>query len=142
MSKPSIVIDFDGTLVTNAWPQIGEWQPGAVNALQELTKHAHVIINTCRIAPMQPDGKTWRPPAHVHFEINRIREMLDDQQLYTVEIWTKAWKPPGVAYVDDRAVRYAGRKGSWKALTPMLINKCAGYEEAAASLEFSEEVHG
>lgn len=140
MSKPSIVIDLDGTLLENTWPQLGKWQSGAVEALHELVKHAHVIINTCRIAPMQPDGKTWRPPAHVHMEINRIRELLDAENLYTIEIWTKAWKPPGVAYIDDRAVRYAGRKGSWKALLPTLINKCAGYEEAVASLEFAGEV--
>lgn len=87
---------------------------------------------------MQPDGKTWRPPAHVQIEKNKIREMLDDQNLYSVELWDKCWKPGAFGYVDDKAIRYAGRPGSWKALLPKLILMAGNYEEAVASDEALE----
>lgn len=132
-AKPPIVIDLDGTLVESAWPQLGEWMPGAVDALQQLRKVARVIIFTSRIAPVQPDGKTKRSPAEVQMEVNRIRNMLDDQNLYDVEIHQDAWKPAGYAYVDNLAVRYAGKPGSWKAILPKLINMSGHYEEAVAS---------
>lgn len=133
MGKPPIVIDWDDTLVEGAWPQMGEWNNGAVDALHELRKVARVIVFTSRIAPVQPDGKTRRHPAHVQGEINGIRAMLDDAGLFDVEIHTDPWKPGAVAYVDDKAVRYAGKPGSWKALTPKLILMTGSYKEAVAS---------
>lgn len=140
MAKPPIVIDWDGTLVENAWPGFGEWRPGAVDALKQLVEVAQVVIYTCRIAPVQPDGKTKRHPARVQAEINNIRAKLDDAGLYTVIIHNQRWKPGGIAYVDDRAVRYTGRKNSWAALVPKLINMTGNYEEAVAA-DDSAEVH-
>jgi hypothetical protein len=44
-----IAIDFDGTIVKNAWPKIGRIRIGARWALRVLKKWGHVLIlNTCR----------------------------------------------------------------------------------------------
>ena len=127
--RPTIAVDWDGTCVTQAWPaKSTEWMPGAVAALHELKKFARVIIHTSRIAPFDVDLVTKRHPAEVQAEINYIREMLDDAGLHEIQIHTEPWKPGAMAYVDDKAVHYAGRKQSW----PNIVSKLsvmAGVEE-------------
>lgn len=127
--KPNIVIDLDGTILEDSWPRLGDWMPGAKEALHELSKVSKVLVYTCRIAPVTPLGME-RSPALVQAEINAIRELLDDAGLYTVEIHNKPWKPYGVAYVDNRAVRYSGTKNAWKRLTPQLLHSIGEYERA------------
>lgn len=111
--------------------------PGAKEALHELNRVAKVIIYTCRIAPVTPLGTT-RDPALVQAEINGIRELLDDAGLYTVEIHTKPWKPYGVAYIDNRAIRYSGRPKSWDRLIPQLLHTIGDYDR---SFELAEQVY-
>lgn len=42
-------VDFDGTIVENAYPDIGLLRPGAVEALRLMRAHGHtIIIWTCR----------------------------------------------------------------------------------------------
>ena len=43
-----IAVEFDGTIVQHAYPQIGEEMPGAVEALKKLQKHWAIALNTCR----------------------------------------------------------------------------------------------
>jgi hypothetical protein len=115
-------IDWDDTCVENAYPaNNGAWKPGAVAGLRELSKHGEVVIWTCRIAGWTPDEGSRLPAAQVAFEIESIRARLREQGLDGVEVWTKEYKPPAVAYVDDKAVHYNGRKGAWKALVPKLL---------------------
>lgn len=137
MAKPTLAIDLDGTLLTDSWPKLGEWMPGALEALHYLKNHAKIVVHTCRIASDDPGGHA-REPGRVQMEINAIREKLDDAGLYTVDIWTKPYKPPAVAYVDNRGIRYTGRKNSWKALTPKLLNIVGAFEEAMTADEASE----
>lgn len=131
--KHRIAVDWDGTLVTNAWPEKSyEWQPGAVAALRKLSSFANVVVHTSRIATM-----TWlaeelpRDPAEVQLEINYIRQMLDDAGLEQVEIWTQPWKPGALAYVDDKAIHYTGQKHAWDDLTDKLA-AMAGREDLIA----------
>ena len=45
----TIAVDFDGTIVENKYPQIGELQSGAQVTLQRLHREGHkIIIWTCR----------------------------------------------------------------------------------------------
>lgn len=44
-----VAVDFDGTIVENAFPAIGNAIPGAVDTLKFIVAHGHrVILHTCR----------------------------------------------------------------------------------------------
>ena len=130
--KPTLAIDWDGTLVQSRWPeQTQEWMPGAVEALHALTEYARIVIYTCRIAPVEFVTEFPRPAAKVQGEINYIRQMLDDAGLSAVAIHTDPWKPYADAYVDDKAVHYRGRPNSWRNLVDKLAAICGETEEVA-----------
>jgi ribonucleotide monophosphatase NagD (HAD superfamily) len=40
----TIAVDFDGTIVTHSFPEIGEPVPGALDTLRELIDNGHRII--------------------------------------------------------------------------------------------------
>ncbi len=47
--KEIIKVDFDGTVVVEAWPHIGDPLPHAMEVLRELCEHGHyLILWTCR----------------------------------------------------------------------------------------------
>lgn len=130
--RPTIAIDWDGTLVTNTWPaQSMEWQPGAIEALRHLTSFARVIIFTSRIAKGPEHPFPEKTDGEVMYEYNYIRTMLDDAGFPDVEIWTKPWKPGANAYVDDKAVHYSGKPKAWDALCDKLAAMC-GREDLIA----------
>lgn len=117
-------LDWDGCLVKNAWPAKSyEWMPGAREAMTVLLAYdCSVFVFTSRISPMVFMNETLpKSPADVQEEINYIRGMLDDAGFTGVDIWTKPWKPYADAYVDDKAVHYAGRKTSWDNVTEKLL---------------------
>lgn len=124
-------IDWDATCVEGKWPEMGNWLPGAVEALRELVKHGEVVIHSCRVAPYEFQAEqVRRDPAKVAEEINGIRRMLDAEGLHEVVIWTRDYKPPAVSYVDDRARRYNGRTNAWKKLVPVLLTDAGLFSEA------------
>lgn len=44
-----IAIDFDGTIVSNKWPEIGEVAPFAIETIKRFKADGHkIILNTCR----------------------------------------------------------------------------------------------
>lgn len=116
----TFVVDWDGTCVENTYPDQGDWQEGARDALYLLDRLGTVIIYSVRIAPVKPFLRGIVPPAGSEepFEDNQpereyayIRSMLDQAGLGHVEIWQRAYKPPAFVYIDDRAVHHTG---SWK----------------------------
>lgn len=106
-SRPVYAVDWDGVCAVEAWPGLGQWLPGATEGLRRLCGRGDVLIHTCRVAPVEPDGVTWRDPVEVGREVARIRRMLNLEGLHKVQIWTKPWKPRADVYLDDRAVRFA-----------------------------------
>lgn len=46
--RPIVAIDFDGTIVRHAYPEVGEILPGAAETIRWLHSWADVIIWTCR----------------------------------------------------------------------------------------------
>lgn len=120
--KPFFAVDWDGTCVTDSWPAMGTWLPGAIDALHALASIGPVTIHTCRIAPLafHPPHPP-RPESEVAGEIQGIRDMLDAANLHDVSIWTLPFKPPAVEYIDNRARRYNGGAKSWAKLTETLV---------------------
>lgn len=119
--RPRFAIDWDGTFVTDSWPAMGDWMPGAIEALREMLTFADVVVHTCRIAPVEfRTDDVPRDPVLVQQEKQGIRTMLDREGFHEVQIWDKPWKPPADAYIDNKGIHYNGRKGAWKALTERL----------------------
>lgn len=57
--KPFVIaVDFDGTLCTNAWPNIGTPNWAVIKKLKELQKAgAHLVLWTCRCDEMLEAAK-------------------------------------------------------------------------------------
>lgn len=120
-----IAVDFDGTLVKAAWPGVGEWYEGAVDAMNILNDAGHyVFLYTARLAPVWPDGSP-RPPGTVIEDTQRVRECLDTAGLTWMDIWTGEGKPNWDLLIDDKAMWFPGRDRSWKVITPKILLRVA-----------------
>lgn len=122
-ARHTVVLDWDGTLVPSAWPEKPTvLLPGAIEALHALHKAGfHLTVNSARLTPFDPHTHLPRDPGLVAAEYQYVRSTLDRAGLTFVDIWQLPGKPPGSAYVDDRAYHYNGRKGAWKAMAEKLI---------------------
>jgi hypothetical protein len=106
-----ISVDWDGTCVENKWPEMGDWLPGAREALRQLLDSGfEVVIFSTRLAPCDVDEETPRPAVQAG-EIRHVRYMLNAAGLQDVDIWTKPWKVGARFYVDDKALEFSG---DWK----------------------------
>jgi hypothetical protein len=104
-------IDWDGTCVEEIWPGMGDWLPGAAEALQQLSSEASVCIYSLRLSPYELDGITLRPHGASQFEYNRIREKLNSAGLEAIDIYPPWRGKPAADYlIDDRA----GFDGDWR----------------------------
>lgn len=121
--RHTVILDWDGTLVPAEWPaQPTEFMPGAVEAVFRLHRAGlRLIVHSARLNPYDPWTSRQRPAAEVEAEAQYIRNTLDAKGLTFVDIWRLQGKPSGSAYVDDKAYRYTGRPGSWRAVTEKLL---------------------
>lgn len=112
MSKPTIIIDFDGVLhsYTSGWSRADEIKdgpvPGAFDFLKEATKHFQVCIVSSRTC--QAGG------------IVAMREWLERHcpdrgadARYLAEVDFPKVKPPAIVTIDDRAICF---KGVWPSI--------------------------
>jgi len=126
--RKRIIVDLDGTILERTWPKLGDYMPGAVEALKRFNDAGfQVVVHSCRLSPLMPDHATKRDPAVVRSAVNEVRAKLDDAGLTFVDIYTGCGKPSGIAYIDDRAERYAGRPGSWDKVAKKVLMR-AGKE--------------
>lgn len=103
------VVDWDGTCVEEVWPGMGDWLPGAVDALRWMSSVGKTVIYSLRCSEYEVDDVTPRNPADVRWEQGRIRSKLIAAGLHKVEVYPNGrGKPPGKFYVDDRGVRFEG----------------------------------
>ena len=113
----SICVDFDGTLVEAKWPDMGDWMPGAVDAMFELHGLGFgLICNSARLNPYNPYSGTLRPDIEVNNDYALMRKKFDDAGLTFIDIWRGEGKPSCFAYIDDRGIHYTGSPGSWRAV--------------------------
>lgn len=109
---PVVVVDWDGTCVPQAWPKRPkEWLPGAQEGLRAFQAHGfEVRIHSTRCHELDIDECSPNPGRDE--EIAYIRDMLDKAGFEDVKIISDS-KPAGVAYVDDKGIRFTG---DWQAV--------------------------
>jgi hypothetical protein len=93
-----IAIDFDGTIVKNAWPKIGRIRIGARWALRVLKKWGHaLILNTCREDKLLNEALMFLAKNEIMIHcancnsLDRIKEYGGDCRKISAEL-----------YLDDR----------------------------------------
>lgn len=117
-----IVVDWDGTCVEAKWPEMGDWMPGAIDAIKRFhSAGCKVVIFSARLNPYDPWTSMERDKAEVQTHTLAVRRKLDDAGLHFVDIWTLAGKPGGSVYIDDRAERYNGGAKSWDKLVERVL---------------------
>lgn len=138
--RHTVVLDWDGTLVPAQWPERPTtFMPGAIPALQAMHKAGYkLLVFSARLSPFDPFTSRRRDPSVLASEYQYVRDMLDRAGLAYVDIWRQEGKPGGSIYVDDKAVRYTGRPGSWRAVTEKIF-ALLGAEEPFFP-EFNQEV--
>lgn len=96
-----IVLDFDGTVVTHAYPAIGK-DIGAVPVLQRLIDNGHkIILNTMR--SYDSGGEDTLTPAIDWFKNNKI-PLFGINENPEQKSWTSSPKVYGNLYIDDAAL--------------------------------------
>jgi hypothetical protein len=121
----NVALDLDGTLIEKRWPEMGEWMPGAIEAVRELIDRGHrPYIYSARLSHLHPSG-TERHPADVMIARMAVRDLLDEAGLQEVTI-CEASKPFWHVLVDDRALWYPGRAGSWKHMPDKIEGRVKG----------------
>lgn len=91
-----IIIDFDGTVVTHEYPNIGK-DVGAIPILKRLTNNGHrLILFTMRSDEELEDAVNW-------FDDNAI-PLYGIQKNPTQENWTSSPKAYGQLLIDDIAL--------------------------------------
>lgn len=102
----SVAVDFDGTIVENKFPEIGELKPGAIEALQALkSKGYKIIIHSARSST--PEGNA-----------NEMKAFLDKNQVPYDEIHSSAGKPIASAYIDDKSIEF---KDNWQQIVDRVL---------------------
>jgi hypothetical protein len=98
--KPiTIAVDFDGTVVSYAYPDVGQ-DIGSQKVLKSLIEKGHkLILNTMRSGQQLEDAVKW-------FKENDI-ELFGVQEHPTQHTWTESRKCYANLYVDDSAVGIA-----------------------------------
>jgi hypothetical protein len=101
MQPKIIAVDFDGTIVHNAYPKIGEAKPEVIAALlEEQRRGARLILWTCRRGKELAEAIDWCTAHGLIFDA--INEGLpESEELYGGE----TRKVFADEYWDDKAVR-------------------------------------
>lgn len=109
-----IAVDFDGTIVENAYPSIGELRRGFSNnllieELKDLQKKGNfIILWTCRCGKELEDAVAFCNKFGLTFD--SINDDLEEVKLHFnngMEEWSKSGKARKVfadVYIDDRAL--------------------------------------
>ena len=102
MKKPKIIaVDFNGTLVTNKFPSIGDPIDETINTLKaKQLSGAKIILWTCRVHQQLSEALEWCYAKGINFDAvnENLPEIIeafgsDCRKIFANEYW------------DDRAVR-------------------------------------
>ena len=97
MTPIVIAVDFDGTCVEHAYPQVGQDIPHAVETLQELTEAGHkIILWTMRSGKHLDDAVRW-------YKTRKI-PLYGINENPTQKEWSASKKAFAQLYIDDAAL--------------------------------------
>lgn len=128
----TVYLDFDGTVVEHAYPDIGAMNPGCLEVVQSLQKAGHIIIlNTYRA-----NIDTQSLNAAVEFlRHEKIITELDGIESHKIDppIWDMGYFDENrILFIDDicegipltnNAVLTDGKMVDWKKLDLIFINE-------------------
>jgi hypothetical protein len=101
--KVVLMIDFDGTICENKFPEIGEPKPKAIEVMQALDKSGFkIVIHTCRANPEiagQEESNRY---------IKEMEDWLKENKIPYDDVWKGVGKPIGHLYIDDNALPFLG----------------------------------
>ena len=111
MKSMYIGIDFDGTMVTHKYPEIGEPLDYAIEVVQKLIDAGHkIIIWTCRDGKFEKEAKQFLKENGIKFHtINKNVDPSEDFDPYP--------KVFAHLYIDDRGFRFTDEKYNWEYLS-------------------------
>ena len=98
--KKVIAIDFDGTIVTEAYPEIGEEIAGAIEGIKRLQGQGLCcILWTCRTDEHLDAAVSWLADRGI------VMDYVNESNAEAVEYWgTNPRKIAAEIYIDDRSV--------------------------------------
>lgn len=110
-----IAVDFDGTIVENKYPEIGDPIPGAIGILQAWKARGHtIIINSCRSGVHQAQMEAWLIRNHVaHDYIN------ENDPARTEQYGSDCRKISADIYIDDHDVSMIHPSGDFMHIGPL-----------------------
>lgn len=105
------------------WPERPtSFMPGAIEAMREFDRRGYrIVVDSARLNPRDPWSGEERDPVVMAEERQYVRDTLDAAGLTFVRIHDGRGKPGGSVYVDDKAERYNGNKGSWRRLQEKIV---------------------
>ncbi len=111
--RKKIVIDFDGTIADDVFPDVGNPQEGVVEALNTLKEAGfEIIIHSCRTGSYFKDALD-------EDQFERIEDFMNYYNMPFDRIWVPD-KPIASAYIDDKAIRY---RNNWKDIAGKLVEQ-------------------
>jgi len=103
-----ITIDFDGTVVTEKWPDIGRLKFGAKWVINKLSKKHTIIINTLREdkkVPFLNIERNWKSEAREFLTKKGVTfHFLNENPLELIEKWGNSRKLAGDVFIDDKNI--------------------------------------
>jgi hypothetical protein len=111
--KPKIVVDFDGVICANKFPDVGEPIEGVREALNTLKKAGfHITIHSHRTS-------SYFKKLLVNNQFQWIEDYMEYYKLHFNDIWMPD-KPIADAYIDSKAIKF---DNNWEEITENIILK-------------------
>jgi hypothetical protein len=109
--KPTLAVDFDGTICEHDFPRCGKLKPGARESMVFLSKHFYIIIFSCRSTPIFGDTTT----------VDEMIQYLKNHKIpYDRIARSDEGKVIADIYLDDRALCFT----SWQKAVKDLTDRC------------------
>jgi len=118
-SDKTLVVDFDGTLAGDTYPEIGAPLPHVKESLSALKEAGfEIVIFTCRLA--KNDG---RPDKDISEQKKQIESWLKDHEIPYDRIDDgQNGKPHALFYIDNKNIEYRGGN-DWERICSLILSK-------------------